>query len=135
MAPSVFVSCEDARQSAPLVAALEARGVRVVHSPLPGNDARWADWYQDGCRDAMADSDCFIAVVTRGYGCSTWMAHEAEMAVKLLRATGRPKLCLVRMVPSPLTVGFKPLQEVARDLGGAVDEVAASIVAITHGAG
>ena len=127
MGQTVFISCEDLHQAAPLVAALERRGATVVTSPTPGDD-RWSDWYADGCRNQVQECDRFVAVVTGGYDSSTWMAHEINIATRLLSEIGRPTTFFFRLVSRPLPAGFKSYELLARELPHVPDDAASVIL-------
>jgi hypothetical protein len=83
----LFVSSEnvDRPPACTLIERLRQEGWTVEHSPrnpAKGEDPRWRDWYDHGCREAVDQADVFIAVVTRMWECSTWMAHESWVAMQ-----------------------------------------------------
>lgn len=87
----IFVSsCRiDEPQTAALIERLYTESFSVLHSPrnpLDGEDARWRDWYKSGCKAEMERASAFIAVISSGWGCSTWMAHECDEASKQMEA-------------------------------------------------
>ena len=49
---------------------------------MDGDDPRWRDWYTVGLPAAVGRCDLFVIVVDRGWDCSSWMASEADMALK-----------------------------------------------------
>lgn len=83
-------SCRiDAPPAASLVDRLREESFCVVHSPRnpsDGEDARWRNWYKEGCRDQIGQADIFIAVISREWLGSTWMAQEAHEALKSMEA-------------------------------------------------
>src|ERR1051325_8859946 len=90
---NIFVSSErvdDARVSG-LIHKLREAAFKVDHSPR-AKDARWDDWYEKGCQAALDKTEIFIVAVTKGWDCSTWMAHEADEAQKRM-AEGRIRQC------------------------------------------
>jgi hypothetical protein len=103
----VFLSCENPAdpQFIRLKEALQSQRFPVFSCPAHGDKSR-EDWYQDGCNRALKNQDLFVAVITEGYDCSTWMAHELETAWKLFKATGKPRLFAFRVVSRPLPAGF-----------------------------
>ncbi len=87
----IFVSsCRiDGPHAAALVARLRGEAFAVLHSPRnpsDGRDGRWVDWYRRGCRAELETADIFIAVISRPWDCSTWMAHECDEALRLAEA-------------------------------------------------
>ncbi|MBN2192914.1 MAG: toll/interleukin-1 receptor domain-containing protein [Polyangiaceae bacterium] len=128
MAVRAFLSTENTSDplSAELIDRLVAAGFEVTTSPLNpalGADPRWLDWYGDGCLKAIATTDVFVAVVTDGYDCSTWMGFEADRAGWLHRNRGRPDLYLLKTGDEPLPLGFRRYEEAATRLPVDLDEV------------
>ncbi len=83
----IFVSsCRiDESRTAALIERLRNESFSVLHSPrnpLDGEDARWHDWYERGCKADLDRASIFIAVISSGWDCSTWMAHECDEALK-----------------------------------------------------
>ena len=115
----VFVSTENTKD--PRVARIidglrKFPAIEVEHSPLNplvGDDPRWQGRDDRECRGAIAAADCFLAIETRGYDCSTWMAHEFDVAWKLRRERGRPLLFLSKCVDLPLPAGFRRYEDAA----------------------
>lgn len=111
---------------------LEAAGYNVTTSPLNpaiGDDPRWRDWYASGCKAAIESNDVFLVVVTAGYECSTWMAIEAETALKANKATrGRPRLFVLHRSARPLPAGFRQYEEAATLLPFDVSEAVAFLL-------
>ena len=62
-----------------LVAALRASGCVVAQSPDPD---RMENWYASGLSDALDKSNVFVCVVCASWDSSTWMAIEADEALK-----------------------------------------------------
>jgi hypothetical protein len=130
----VFVSSENTKD--PRVARIidqlrRAPGIEVDHSPLNplvGNDPRWQGWYGSECSKAIAAADCFLAIETRGYDCSTWMAHEFDVAWTLCRERGRPLLFLSKCVDLPLPAGFKRYEDAATILPVGPDAAVAAFL-------
>src|SRR6266542_1194027 len=74
---------------------LKAAGHTVTTSPINpanGSDPRWKDWYEQGWQTAIESNNVFLAIVTPGYDCSSWMVIEFETAWKANQASGRPRL-------------------------------------------
>jgi len=119
MIVKVFVSSENTRDHrvARIIDELrKAPGIEVDHSPLNplvGNDPRWQGWYGRECSEAIAAADCFLAIETRGYDSSTWMAHEFDVAWTLCRERGQPLLFLSKRVDRLLPAGFRRYEEAA----------------------
>ena len=89
--PHVFVSaCRiDEAHAAALIERLRAESFSVSHSPRnpsDGEDVRWRNWYESGCRVELERADVFISVIGPAWDCSTWMAHECEEALRLEEA-------------------------------------------------
>lgn len=86
----IFVSTEHSEDSLPkaLIARASREGWSLDQSPTSPEDPRWSDWYSTGCARAIASADVVVSVVTPGWGASTWMCHEAEVAL----CTPRPLL-------------------------------------------
>src|SRR5688572_17363574 len=84
----VFVSSCDIREprASSLVERLRQAGFNVSHSPHSPLDERWQGWYESGCRDELEKANIFLAVVDPAWESSTWMAHEADEALRLLEA-------------------------------------------------
>ncbi|HLL14149.1 MAG TPA: toll/interleukin-1 receptor domain-containing protein [Pyrinomonadaceae bacterium] len=84
----VFISsCDiEAPHASSLVECLREAGFRVTHSPGSPSSERWRDWYARNCRDELEKASIFIAVIDPAWDSSTWMAHEANEAMKLLEA-------------------------------------------------
>lgn len=104
----VFVSTEDSSAShvAEIIGGLSGfPGVSVETSPRnplnPPHDPRWRTWYASGCAEAIEAADCFWAIETTGDECSSWMAHEFDVAWKLNRERGRPRLFVSRSSDKP----------------------------------
>ncbi len=112
---------------------LRETGLQVTCLPLNpalGEDPRWRDWYETGCNIAIEATDVFVAVVTAGYDCSTWMAIEFETAWKANKATsGRPRLFVLHQTARPLPAGFRQYEEAATLLPFDVDEAVAFLLA------
>ena len=90
----VFISSRDigAPHAASLVKCLRAAGFHVTHSPGSPLSERWRDWYARACRDELEKVSIFIAVIDPAWDSSTWMAHEAYEAMKLLEAGSMRKM-------------------------------------------
>ena len=74
-----------------LISELKQNGFRTSHSPrnpLDGDDSRWHDWYEKGLDEAIKESQSFVIVVDRGWDSSTWMAIEADQALRKAKASG-----------------------------------------------
>lgn len=84
----LFVSTDDATDDLThaLVARLRREAWTVDLSPAPETDSRWPSWYDHGCTEALAHVDAVVAVVTPAWSSSTWLAHEADTALR----GGRP---------------------------------------------
>jgi len=83
----IFVSsCRiDDPHATALIERLRSESFIVLHSPRnpsDGDDARWRNWYESGCKAEMGRANIFISVVTAAWDCSTWMAHECLEALK-----------------------------------------------------
>ncbi len=108
---------------------LKAAGYTVTTSPLNpavGTDSRWNDWYESGCRTVIESNDVFLAIVTAGYDCSTWMAIEFEKAWKANKATsGRPRLFVLHRSTRPFPPGLRQYEESATLLPFDVNEAVA----------
>jgi hypothetical protein len=81
----VFISSQavDRPPASVLISGLQAKGWAVSHSPsnpLDAEDPRWADWYERGLAQALANVEVFIAVIDDAWDSSTWMAVEADLA-------------------------------------------------------
>ena len=82
----VFVSTEnteDPRVTRIIDELRKSPGIEVEYSPLNplvGDDPRWQGWDGRECCEAIAAADCFLAIETRGYDSSTWMAREFDVA-------------------------------------------------------
>lgn len=127
VAARVFVSTENT--SDPLAAGLIERlvraGFQVTTSPLNpahGEDPRWPDWYGDGCREAMEAAEVFVAVVTPGSECSTWMGFEFDRAGWVHRGTGKPLLFVLKTDDEPLPPWVRRYEEAAQRLPLDLDE-------------
>jgi hypothetical protein len=133
--PKIFVSneCSVDNRVAEIIARLRScPDVRIDQSPLNpsvGEDARWRDWYARGCTDAIAWADCFVAVVTPSYDCSSWMAHEFDVALKRYRQHARPYLFLAKQDGRALPLGFKHYEDAATILSGSPDTAVAQLLA------
>ena len=84
---NIFVSCQsiDSEYTSILVRKLREEGFHVNHSPqnpLDGYDPRWRDWYERGLDEALDSTNIFIIVIDYGWDASTWMAQEADSALK-----------------------------------------------------
>ncbi|CAK0778495.1 hypothetical protein CCP4SC76_6610001 [Gammaproteobacteria bacterium] len=84
----LFLSTEDIDDplAMRILEALVAADWSVEHSPRnPGRgpDARWSDWYSQGCADTLGRADVSLGVCTPGWDGSSWMAHEGETALEL----------------------------------------------------
>lgn len=66
-----------------LVAALRGAGCEVAHSP--DADAM-GDWYASGLPAALDRSDVFACVISQAWDSSTWMAIEADEAMRRFEA-------------------------------------------------
>jgi hypothetical protein len=130
----VFVSTENTRD--PRIARIidqlrKSPAIEVDHSPLNplvGDDPRWRGWDGRECSKAIAAADCFLAIETRGYDSSTWMAHEFDVAWKLHRERGRPLLFLSKCADRPLPMGFARYEEAATILPVEPDAAAAAFL-------
>lgn len=85
----IFVSSQniDEPHTNTLIKELRAYGFQVNHSPrnpIHGYDFRWANWYEKGLQDSLATANVFIISVDAGWDSSTWMAMEADLALRLL---------------------------------------------------
>ena len=91
---NVFVSsCATASPpAASLIERLREVGLKVVASPRGPSDERWPGWYAGGCREEIAGANIFIAVVTRGWDSSTWMAIESDEALRSLESGALSKM-------------------------------------------
>ena len=83
----IFVSsCRiDDPLAAALIERLRSESFSVLHSPRHpsgGEDVRWRDWYNNGCRTELEGAGIFIAVISPAWDSSTWMAHECSEALK-----------------------------------------------------
>jgi hypothetical protein len=131
----VFVSTENTSDplSSGLIDRLTAAGFDVTTSPLNpalGDDPRWPDWYGDGCLKAIEAADIFVAVVTEGYDCSTWMGFEADRAGWVHRNRERPVLYLLKTGDEPMPHGFRRYEEAATRLPVDLDEAVGVLVSI-----
>jgi hypothetical protein len=131
----VFVSTENTSDplAAGLIDRLTVAGFEVVTSPLNpalGEDPRWLDWYGNGCLKAIEDADLFVAVVTEGYDCSTWMGFEADRAGWLHRNRGRPGLSLLKPGDDPLPGGFRRYEKTATRLPADLDEAVEALSSV-----
>jgi hypothetical protein len=87
----IFVSsCRiDGFHAAALIKRLRDESFTVLHSPrnpADGEDHRWRDWYEHGCRAELEMADIFVTVISRAWNCSTWMAHEVGETSRLVKA-------------------------------------------------
>ena len=132
----IFLSTENT--SEPHVVVLRERlsdeGHVITTSPLNpsiGPDPRWSGWYAHGCQDSLASSDVFLAVESRGYRASTWMAIEFDLAWKLWREKRRPRLFWLQGSTEPLPAGLRQYVEdstpLPLDVGEAVRAVLAAV--------
>jgi hypothetical protein len=133
MAARVFVSTENTSDalSAGLIHRLTAAGFEVTTSPLNpafGEDPRWVDWYGNGCEQAIAAIDIFVAVVTEGYECSTWMGFELSRAWGRTRGDSRPHLFVLKERDDPLPGVLRRYEEGARRLPVKLDEAVAVLL-------
>src|SRR5690606_31005816 len=106
--------------------------IEVDQSPLTpslGEDPRWKDWYGRGSLDAIANADYFVAVVTKGYDGSTWMAHEFDVAWKQCRQRSRPRLFVAKATNKPLPLGFKTYEDASTIIVGEPEAVVATLLA------
>lgn len=84
----IFVSSQriDEPHTTALISKLRGAGFQVVHSPknpLDGDDERWTqDWYNKGLLETLDATDVFISSIDRGWDSATWMAIEADEAMK-----------------------------------------------------
>ena len=65
---------------------LREAGFVVHHSPRDESDLRFIKWYDRDLDKALDDSDIFIAIVDGAWEGSTWMAIEAENALKRFKS-------------------------------------------------
>jgi hypothetical protein len=129
----VFVSTENSAhdRARRFIDGLREAGLQVTCSPLNpalGDDPRWRDWYETGCSATIEATDVFVAVVTAGYDCSTWMAIEFETAWEANQANGRPRLFVLHQTARPLPAGFRQYEEAATLLPFDVNEAVAFLV-------
>jgi hypothetical protein len=73
---NIFVSSQsvDAPQAASLIEGLRRARVSIEHSPrnpMDGDDPRWRDWYELGLPAAVERCELFVAVIDRGWDCSS----------------------------------------------------------------
>ncbi len=133
--PRIFISNEcsvDSRVAELITRIKSSPDVHVDQSPLNpsvGEDPRWRDWYARGCDEAMEWADCFVAVVTPGYDCSTWMAHEFDVALNQYRRHGRPQLFLAKQDGRALPLGFKIYEDASTILCGTPDTAVTELLA------
>jgi len=133
MTKGIFVSTENTADArvVRVIDLLKAAGHTVTTSPINpaiGDDPRWKDWYENGCRTAIDSNDVFLAVVTEGYDSSTWMAIELETAWNANRATGRPLLFLLHRSARPLPAAFRQYEDGATLLPFDADEAIAFLL-------
>ena len=84
---AVFVSSQNVRgaEAAPLIERLKMNGFAVEHSPenpITSSDPKWKDWYEKKLDELLERSEIFIFVIDGGWDSSTWMAIEAERALR-----------------------------------------------------
>lgn len=139
MIVKVFVSTEntkDPRVERIIDELRKSPGIEVEHSPLnplAGDDPRWQGWDGRESGKAIAAADCFLAIETRGYDSSTWIAQEFDVAWKLHHERGRPLLFLSRCADRPLPVGFRRYEEAATILPVEPDAAVAAFLGISAG--
>lgn len=82
----VFVSSEDidSRFVKSMIEELRCHSFVVSHSPRKNNDTHWGNWYEQGLDEELKQVEIFIAVITKSWELSTWMAHEINAAYQLL---------------------------------------------------
>jgi hypothetical protein len=130
----VFVSTENTNEErvAEIIGRLKAcPGLELDHSPADcslGRDERWRTWYAQGCAEAIARADCFVALQSRGYASSTWMLIELDTAWKRWLSGGRPRLFLSRSSARALPRGFAPYERDAIPLPSEAEALVASFL-------
>jgi hypothetical protein len=79
----IFVSTEYSEDplSKAIVARVSREGWSLDQSPTNPDDPRWREWYSVGCARAIALADAVVSVFTPGWDGSTWMCHEAWVAL------------------------------------------------------
>jgi len=132
MTKGIFISTENTADErvVRVIDLLKAAGHTVTTSPINpanGSDLRWKDWYEQGCQTAIESNNVFLAIVTPGYDCSTWMAIEFETAWKANQASGRPRLYVLG-AERPLPAGFRQYEQAATLLPFDVNEAVAFLL-------
>lgn len=95
---NIFLSSQrvDSKYTSKLVRKLREEGFHVTHSPqnpLDGDDRRWRDWYERGLDEALESTNIFIIVIDYGWDSSTWMAQEADSALKRFESGQIREMC------------------------------------------
>lgn len=95
-------------------------GLKVETSPFSphcglGRDKRWDGWYREGLPRGVANSDTFVACITRSYE-STWMAQEFDVAASSFRTSMTPRLFVYNPRNIELPLGFRGYLSLAEAL-------------------
>ena len=80
------------------------------------------------CVQAIEAIDIFVAVVTEGYECSTWMGFELNRAWGRTRSDGKPRLFVIKERDDPLPGVFRRYEERAQRLPVELDEAVAVLL-------
>ena len=135
----IFVSTKntsDTRVAQAIDALRALPDVEVDHSPLNHmlvTDPRWKGWYGDGCKEAIAAADCFVALASTAYDNSTWMAYEFEVAVTFFGERGKPRLFLSKVDDQPLATSFAAFEAAAAALPAEPAAAAAAFASLALG--
>lgn len=86
---NIFISSDEisSKLAQSLLIKLREEKFNIFHSPIApkdGNDLRWQDWYKKGLKVELSKAEKFIAIITKYWDSSSWMATENNEVEKLL---------------------------------------------------
>jgi hypothetical protein len=138
----IFISTEDAEDalSRAFLERASREGWALAQSPRSADDPRWPNWYAAGCAEAVDAADVVVSIVTPGWSSSTWMAHEAETALRgrrllfLWNPAGRPvPLGMVGYARHPLPADLEAAVAVLGQVAARLAEAGESLPAADPG--